>query len=350
MEQRLQCPRNQQGSLDGVDGLSCEKHLLRIQAQIAEVRVWVAGKKLSLSMEIDGPLPETILTDPTRLRQILVNLVGNAMKFTKTGQVRVVTRLLQKEGREPALRFNVIDTGIGMTPAQLATIFRPFTQADPSTSRKYGGTGLGLAISKRLASMLGGDITVASEPGQGSDFQLTIATGPLEGVSLLECSDVILPDAAVAESRPTLNCRVLLAEDGPDNQRLLALVLKKAGADVTIAQNGKEAVELGLATFPGWGRRHNDSKLPFDIILMDIQMPVMDGYQATERLRQEGYAGPIIALSAHTANDATERCLDAGCNDCLAKPIDRDAMLRKIAEHIGGAGEEHSQVSAFCPG
>ena len=327
-----------------VDRVPCSPQ--QILADLGSLmRVRGASKNVSLSIEVDGPFPEAILTDPTRLRQILVNLVGNAIKFTETGRVRVVARLLQEEGREPALRFDVIDKGIGMTPAQLATIFRPFTQADASTSRKYGGTGLGLTISKRLAIMLGGDITVASEPGKGSEFRLTIATGPLDGVPLSECSNP-MPDAAAAESRPRLNCRILLAEDGPDNQRLLSLVLRKAGADVTIAQNGKEAVELALATFPGWGRRHDDPKLPFDIVLMDIQMPVMDGCQATERLRQEGYTGPVIGLSAHTASDAIARCLAAGCNDCLAKPIDRDAMLRKIVEYVGIAGEQCPRISA----
>ena len=149
-------------------------------------------KGLSLSIESEGPLPETILTDPTRLRQILVNLVGNAVKFTETGQVRVVTRLLHADGREPLLEFDVIDTGIGMTPAQFAVIFHPFTQADSSTNRQYGGTGLGLTISKRLATMLGGDITVTSESGAGSTFRLTIVTGPLAGVPLAEHPPVVV--------------------------------------------------------------------------------------------------------------------------------------------------------------
>ena len=229
----------------------------------------------------------------------------------------------------------MIDTGIGMTPDQLASIFRPFVQADSSTSRRYGGTGLGLTISKRLAAALGGDITVSSTPGQGSTFRLLVATGPLEGIPLSECPCGRRGRRRSRRPRPTLNCRILLAEDGPDNQRLLSLVLKRAGAEVAVAQNGQEAVEMALAHFPDWGRRHDDVPLPFDLILMDIQMPGMDGYQATARLRQEGYTGPIIALSAHATTVAAERCLEAGCDDYLAKPIDRDALLRKIAQYVG---------------
>jgi PAS domain S-box-containing protein len=331
-----------------VDRISCP--LWQILAEVgALMRVRADGKGLSLVIECDGPLPETILTDPTRLRQILVNLVGNAVKFTEIGEVRVVARLFRSEGQEPQLQFDVIDTGIGMTPQQLSLIFHPFTQADSSTNRRYGGTGLGLTISKRLAALLGGDISVTSEPGKGSTFRLTIAPGPLDGVQLSDHPREIVPKVVpAAKPRPALNCRILLAEDGPDNQRLISLVLKKAGAEVSIAQNGKEAVEMALATFPGWGRRFDDPKLPFDLVLMDIQMPGMDGYEATMRLRQEGYTGPIIALSAHATTHAAQRCLDAGCNDYLAKPIDREVLLDKIAKYVGSAesGVEQAEVKA----
>ncbi len=299
----------------------------------AVMRLRADSKGIQLLIECDGPLPETITTDPTLLRQILVNLVGNAVKFTEAGQIRVVARLLQEKGREPMLQFDVSDTGIGMTAAQLATIFRPFTQADSSTSRKYGGTGLGLTISKRLAYTLGGDITVTSAPGLGSTFRLLVAAGNLDNVPLSGHTSIQAEKTPQAEPHPEVRCRVLLAEDGFDNQRLLSLVLKKAGAEVVIAQNGQEAYEKALASMPERNRRHNDQEKPFDVILMDIQMPVMDGYEATRRLRQDGYTGPIIALSAHATTCAAHLCLEAGCDDYLAKPIDRTALLRKIAEY-----------------
>ena len=326
------------GKLD-IDHIHCSPW--KILADLGVVmRVRTENKGLPLCIETDGPLPESIFTDPARLRQILINLVGNAVKFTESGQVRVVARLARAEGQDAMLRFDVIDTGIGMTPDQVALIFCSFTQADASTSRRFGGTGLGLTISKRLATMLGGDITVTSEPGKGSTFRLSIAAGPLEGVVLSECSHTATVEDVPALPRPTLNCRILLAEDGPDNQRLLTLVLKKAGATVVVAHNGREAVEMVLASQPGKGRRRNDPTEPFDIVLMDIQMPEMDGYQATRRLRQEGITTPIIALSAHATTHATHRCLDAGCDDYLAKPIDREALLHKIAKYVGKEGRE----------
>jgi len=328
-----------------VDRITCSPSQVLADV-VALMQVRADAKGLRLSIESAGPLPETIHTDPTRLRQILVNLVGNAVKFTARGSVRVVTSISGEEGRRPDIQFEVIDTGIGMTPVQLATIFHPFTQADSSTSRRYGGTGLGLTISKRLATMLGGDITVRSTPGQGSTFRLRVATGSLNGVPRCEFPQTILADVA-ARPRPTLDCRVLLAEDGPDNQRLLSLMLQRAGAEVTVAQNGWEAVELALAAFPGRGLQGDGSTLFFDLILMDIQMPGMDGYQATQRLRREGYAGPIIALSAHATTVAAQQCLDAGCNDYLAKPINRDILLQKIAQYVGsGEGKATAHAEA----
>jgi signal transduction histidine kinase/AmiR/NasT family two-component response regulator len=309
-------------------------------ADIASLmRVRADAKGLPLTMEYAGPIPETITTDPTRLRQILINLVGNAIKFTETGGIRVVTRLVDEEDRKPMLQFDVVDTGIGMKQEQVDVLFNAFSQADTSTSRKFGGTGLGLVISKRLAGRLGGDITVASEPGKGSTFSVTVAAGPLDGVRILARPEEAIVEnkqavKAVSKPKTTLNCRILLAEDGPDNQRLISFVLKKAGAEVKIAVNGKEALEKALATYPGWGKRHGDETEPFDIILMDMQMPVMDGYEATRRLREEGYTGPIVALSAHAMSHAVEKSLEAGCDDFAPKPIDREALLALIARYV----------------
>ena len=315
---------------------------------ISLMRVRADAKRLPLTIESATSIPQTILCDPARLRQILINLVGNAVKFTERGEIRVVMRLLDAEAAEPRLQFNVIDTGIGMSGEAAARLFRPFTQADASTSRRFGGTGLGLTISKRLAEMLGGDIAVRSTPSQGSTFSVWVATGPLDdiprerygekgaGEAMREPAAAETPAATPAAGSAATairfdgHCRVLLAEDGPDNQRLIRLLLEKAGAEVVAAHNGREAVELALHARPEDGEL---VPMPFDLILMDIQMPEMDGYEATRRLRAAGYAGPIIALTAHAMRDDIERCLAAGCTEHAAKPIDRQQLLSLVAKY-----------------
>lgn len=270
-----------------------------------------------------------------RLRQILVNLVGNAIKFTETGEVRVVVRVADRDAPRPKLVCEVIDTGIGMTPEQLENLFEPFRQADASTTRRFGGSGLGLAISKRLATMLGGDVTVSSQHGQGSTFAVVIDTGPLAGVALTDQPWEAIATSATPDSRTRcqvrLPYRILLAEDGPDNRRLISFLLKQAGAEVILADDGMKAMELAVATFPGWGRRYDDVTEPFDVILMDMQMPIMDGYEATHRLRAKGYGGPIIALTAHAMTQDCQKCLDAGCDEHVSKPVDRVRLLTTIA-------------------
>ena len=294
---------------------------------VSLMRVRADAKNLRLSVAYEGSVPRRIQSDSMRLRQILINLVGNAIKFSERGEVRLVARLLDRDGDEPKMQFEVIDTGIGMSPAQIRRLFNPFTQADMSTSRKYGGTGLGLALSKRLAKMLGGDIDARSTPGKGSIFTLTVSTGPLDGVGFLENpSEAAFSRETVKASsarRPKLTCRVLLAEDGPDNQRLISFLLKKAGAEVTVAENGKIAYDLAM--------KAKGNERSFDVILMDIQMPLLDGYAATRRLRNAGYAGPIVALTAHAMNDDRKKCLDAGCDDHATKPIDRETLIATVA-------------------
>jgi len=304
-------------------------------ALIAEVQslmqLRAGSKNLSLNVEYIGPIPESFETDTTRLKQILVNLIGNAIKFTETGGVRLVTRFVDQDPANPVMQFDVIDTGIGMTEQQAARLFKAFTQADTSTTRKFGGTGLGLTISKRLARMLGGDITVDSRPGRGSTFRVTIAARPLEGVAMLDRPAEAMaarseaPSAAPPEAAK-LECRVLLAEDGPDNQRLIEAVLKKAGVDVTVVENGKLAVEAALAA--------RDEGNPFDVILMDMQMPVMDGYEATGLLRQRNYTDPIVALTAHAMASDRDTCLEAGCDDYASKPIDRKTLIETIRRQL----------------
>ena len=312
---------------------------------VSLMRVRADARGLPLKLEYFSPIPQIIQTDPTRMRQILVNLVGNAIKFTETGGVTIAVRLVDCAGTmhsgsaEPKLQCDVIDTGVGMSPQTLEHLFQPFQQADASTTRKFGGTGLGLAISKRLAKLLGGDVTASSTPGKGSTFTLTIAIGPLEGVALIDQPNEAIAQIA-ARSKPAaggqarLEGRILLAEDGPDNQRMIAFILRKMGAEVHICDNGQKAMEKALATLPGWGQRYDDSKVPFDVILMDMQMPVMDGYEATRRLRQQGYTGPILALTAHAMKDDMQKCLDAGCDAYLTKPIEREQFLGTIVRYL----------------
>lgn len=284
-------------------------------------------KHLASRVAVDGPIPEVILTDPTRLRQILINLVGNAIKFTPSGEVRLVVRQRQNGTAGRTIEFDVIDTGIGMYSDQLDRLFRPFEQADTSSARVFGGAGLGLTISRQLARQLGGDIAATSELGEGSMFRVTIPTSWAEGeVSALRADRVSSPlgsDAdEVGSQLPTAlnHVRILLAEDGADNQRLLSLILRKAGAEVTLVQNGHEAV---AAVFEAEQRG-----MPFDLVLMDMQMPVMDGYKATRQLRAAGRDLPIIALTAHAMAGDREKCLAAGCSDFATKPIEREALIK----------------------
>jgi len=314
-----------------VEHITCEP--CRIVAEVASlVRVKADGRGLSFDIEYIGAIPESIRTDPTRLRQILINLIGNAIKFTEIGGVRLITCFIDDDDK-PRMRFDVLDTGIGMTAQQAARLFQPFTQADTSTTRQFGGTGLGLTISKRFAEMLGGDITVVNtQQGVGTRFRLEVATGPLEGVHMVDdpLSATAIADQAgtVHTDRPTLRgCRILLAEDGPDNQRLIAHVLELAGAEVSVKENGRLAVEAALAA--------RDATRPFDAILMDMQMPVMDGYEATGLLRRESYAGPIIALTAHAMEGDRRKCLDVGCDDYASKPVNREELIRTIQRWLG---------------
>ncbi len=294
-----------------------------VEEVVSSMQGSVEDKDLRLDVEYAFPLPRTIRTDPVRLKQVLVNLVGNAVKFTERGGVRINVRCTQRSGTDPIMQFVVTDTGIGMTEEQMDSIFQPFTQADTTHTCRFGGTGLGLAISKHLTVMLGGDVQVESEPDKGSTFTLTIDPGPLDGVPSLDA-----PPEASAEEKPpaptkTLRGRVLLAEDGPDNQRLIAFLLKKAGAEVALAENGQLAHDMALAA--------RDEGNPFDVILMDIQMPVMDGYDATAKLREAGYTGPIIALTAHAMITDRDKCLAAGCDDYMTKPIDHKKLFSLVA-------------------
>ncbi len=285
-----------------------------------------AQKELEFKIVVDGRIPARIQTDPLRLKQILVNLVGNAIKFTKKGHI-LIRVSCEDSLPNGAIHFDVCDTGIGMTEEQAARIFEPFTQADGSTSRRFGGTGLGLTISKRLATLLGGDIHVRSQAGEGSTFSVWVDAGPLGDAEMIDT----LPDldAEDLESKPTvevrLTGRILLAEDGIDNQELLSMHLRRAGAEVVVASNGRIAVQVASAPAPA-GK--------FDLVLMDMQMPELDGYEATRELRAMGFKPPIVALTAHASPEERPRCLAAGCTDFLGKPITREQLLALAARYL----------------
>ncbi|HEY4117047.1 MAG TPA: ATP-binding protein [Byssovorax sp.] len=291
------------------------------------MRVRALEQGLSFGVEFATPVPAEIQCDPTRLRQILMNLVGNAIKFTKRGSVRLIARCNDPSGAAPTISFEIADTGVGLSKEAIAKLFQAFTQADGSTTRRFGGSGLGLVISRRLAKILGGDISVESLAGRGSSFVVTIPTGSLEGVPFLtELEEAGVPADLVPMAErlatPRVDATVLLAEDGLDNQLLLTTHLRKAGATVVVAENGRVAVEKALDA--------EAAGKPFDVILMDMQMPELDGYGATSRLRTKGYAGPIVALTAHAMAGDREKCLGAGCDDYLTKPIDRDTLLATV--------------------
>ncbi len=321
--------------------LSLDISACSLPAILAEVvstmRVGAQAKGLALKLEYSGPVPQTIQTDPVRLRQILVNIIGNAIKFTYTGEVRIRVRCVHPKGPNPQIQCEVSDTGIGMSQEQLARLFQPFQQADTSTTRRFGGTGLGLAISKHLVKALGGDITVRSVPGEGSTFTVTIPTGPLEGVPLVESVAESSPLPTLpplprpphpSNPRAQLGCRILLAEDGEDNQRLITFLLHRLGAEVEVVDDGQKVLQKLLGT-PGPGEPAEEGQRPaqsFDLILLDMQMPVLDGYQTARQLRQQGYQGPIIALTAHAMKEDRQKCLEAGCDDYLAKPIDLESF------------------------
>ncbi len=301
------------------------------------------GKGIKLTLRYDSLLPERVETDPTRLRQVLLNLVGNAIKFTEIGSVTIAACFHPESN---LLQIRVIDTGIGMTPEQVSAIaqFNAFSQADTSMTRRFGGTGLGLRISNALAKILGGELTIESKYGQGSTFIVSIPTASLPDVpliSVLQAPAEKIP-APVNQQRisteqppqPLAGVRILLAEDGPDNQRLVSFLLRKAGAEVTVAENGRIAAETI--------EKASDEERP-QVILMDMQMPELDGYKATQRLRDFGIQQPIIALTAHAMAGDRQKCIDAGCDDYMTKPLDRKHLIETCTQYANQAAKRGSQ-------
>jgi PAS domain S-box-containing protein len=273
-------------------------------------------KGLRLSVRLTAPIPRCIVSDPTRLRQVLYNIVGNAVKFTARGSV-TITGYATSGANARTVTFDVEDTGPGMSETTRRALFRPFSQGDVSVTRTHGGTGLGLTISRHLIVMLGGTIEVVrSAPGQGSLIRICLPYELAKGAGYIDHLTPRAPERTVTPAAlhtGALHGRVLLAEDGKDNQRLFAFLLQRAGLTVDVCDNGQHAIETYEKTRSAGGA--------YDLIITDIQMPVMDGYQFVRELRLWGVQTPVIALTAHAMSDDRQRCIDAGCNDYATKPI-----------------------------
>ncbi|MEK7355688.1 MAG: ATP-binding protein, partial [Bdellovibrionota bacterium] len=283
---------------------------------------------LDLRFRYFGTLPTRIETDPRLLRQAFVNIVGNAIKFTPSGSVEVRTTLMETPHGESRLTFDVVDTGIGMTEDQKARLFRRFAQADETMTRKFGGTGLGLILSKKFVQCLGGDLRIrATSPGRGSCFRMTIDPGPLDSRDFTTYLETFRPEPASAATanrgaHDLEGKEVLVVDDSIDNQKLVSHFLKAAGAHDTGAMNGAEGMEKALGGH-------------FDIVLMDIQMPVLDGLRATAALRKKGFRKPIVALTAHALAEEKDLCLHSGFDAYLSKPISRTMLVDQLADLPG---------------
>jgi len=302
--------------------MSVERIDTKVRELMLEVQsvnnVRAAERNIDLKFELDPAVPDLVRTDPTRFRQLAMNLVGNAVKFTERGQVTVHLTAAD-HGSDVLLKLVVDDTGPGMTPEQTQRLFQPFSQADETVTRKHGGTGLGLVIARKIARALGGDVELTrSQVGQGSTFTATIVAGRLSRpASQASAPTLHLPN--VSGSGFQLSGRILLAEDGLDNQKLIAFHLRKAGATVDVADNGRIALEMLT--------KAKEAGTPYDLLLTDMQMPEMDGYTLASTLRARGCDIPIIALTAHAMAEDRARCIDAGCDDYATKPIDKPTLL-----------------------
>lgn len=294
------------------------------------LRVRAEQKGIELNVTYDSDLPERIVTDDVRLRQVLTNLVGNAIKFTSEGQVAVTTKMVQTNGQDH-IYFAISDTGIGMTQKQMDKIFDPFVQADSSVTRKFGGTGLGLAISKRIVEALGGKLQVKSVEGEGSTFYFSVNVGDIRKTKRIDFetykSEASATNRANQKIMALPESRILVVDDGKANRRLIRLILERAGCDVEEAENGQIGFDKAMES-------------EFDIVLMDMQMPILDGYQATRNLRAKGYQRSIIALTANAMKGDQQKCSDAGCDGFLPKPVDMDQLLSTIQDKLIMMGKE----------
>lgn len=289
------------------------------------MQVRAATKRLDFIVRFDGKVPHEIVTDPTRLRQVLINLLGNAIKFTEHGSVQLRVRLREIAGQN-CIEFEVADTGIGISEEQAARLFQPFTQGDNSVTRSFGGSGLGLAISKRLVEMLHGRVSVRSQLGHGSSFIVSLPVTLSSNQPFLEPATVAVQSAIFATPKlRRLNCTALVVDDRRDVRYVSQHFLEQAGAHVVTAADGQSAVDAACAA--------RDEGRPFDVIILDMQMPVVDGYQAARQMRQAGIVQPIIALTADAMKGDRERCLASGCDDYLSKPIEHSTFIEVVAKY-----------------
>ena len=334
----------------------------------------VIAKRLDFSIKYGGGVPPVILSDPVRVRQVLSNLINNAVKFTDKGTITILCEVLNPEdsmatiikssvptkevgeksttsfsASSMQLKISVIDTGVGLSPTQIQELFKPFRHLDSSVPRSNRSTGLGLSIAMRLATLMDGTINIESTQGQGSTFSLLLNVYVPQGAyadavlaeheengqrgsQLLTGLDIRIPKKKSEEtpsdkSRPLRDTRILVVEDMAVNQAIIATLLRDAGAQVAIADNGAMGVQKVMQDM--------DNGLLFDVVLMDMQMPVMDGYEATAFLRKHGYQRPIVAVTAHALSGDREKTLEAGCDDYVAKPIDNKTLIGVISKYIG---------------
>lgn len=278
----------------------------------------ISKKKLKVEIQIASNFPEFVTSDSVRLRQILVNLLGNATKFTSQGEINIFVRHFTFDKDNIGVEIKIKDSGVGVAAEHIGHLFEPFTQADSSTTRRFGGTGLGLALSRKIARLLGGDVNIHSLGlGKGCTAIFRVIVKAANGVLFAEETGSIEKTNKVKV--PTKKINVLLVEDNHDNQELIALILKTSDFEVDIANDGEEAVNMAMTN-------------SYDVILMDMQMPVLDGYAATTQLRSHGYNKPIIALTAHAMKEDILNTKKVGCNAHIAKPIDADKLLKIVQE------------------
>jgi signal transduction histidine kinase/DNA-binding response OmpR family regulator len=302
----------------------CQFSIIQTVEQVKSLLLSMAKeKKIDFVFSVEESIPEILFSDPIKLRQILINIVGNAIKFSERGEVKVSIKMRTVNGRQQ-LTFVVSDNGRGISEEQIKHLFEPFMQVDGSFTRRFGGTGLGLTLSRKFAVALGGNIELTSSvPGKGSVFTIAIDPGPvLEGhqITKLE-TNIKKPRAPTLASTDLKNFNILVVEDAPENQYLIRQFLEIAGATVQVACDGQDGVARALGN-------------SFDLVLMDIQMPVLDGYQATSHLRKTGYNKPIVALTAHALSEERERCLNSGFDGFLTKPIHRKELLDQVSKYV----------------